>query len=287
MSVYRNFTLTVGDISFMKFRIFKVSSIFLLILLIFSCSEYSKVLKSGDNNRKKDFAIQMYEEEEWLKSVTLLEEIIPYYKLTPDGEKLYFMYCMGNYNMGDYYLAGYYFKRFIRQFPASKHAEEAQFLSALCAVKNSPDYKLDQTETLNALDELQIFIDLYPNSNRIDTCNKIMDRLNGKLELKTYENSMLYYRTENYKAAVVAFKGMLEKYPESKYKEELLFYIVKSSYLLAINSIDTKKKERLEETLKSYRTFVAAFPESGWLNEAEGIKSKTEKELADFVENVE
>ena len=99
---------------------------------------------------------------------------------------------MANYKLGDYYLSGFYFKRFIRQYPTSKNTEEAAFLSALCSVKNSPNYKLDQTETLNALDELQIFIDLYPNSNRIDSCNQIMDRLRGKLELKQFENSKLY-----------------------------------------------------------------------------------------------
>lgn len=245
----------------------------------YSCSEYSKILKSGDNERKKNAALKYYEEEEYLKSVTLLEDIIPYYKLTPDGEKLYFTYCQANYFMGDYYLAGYYYKRYIRQYPTSKNVEEAQFMSAICSVHNSPEYKLDQTETLNALDELQIFIDLYPDSYRIDTCNQIMDRLRGKLEKKQYENSMLYYRTENYKAAVVAFEGTLEKYPESVYKEEILYHIVKSSYLLAINSITAKKKERLEATLKSYRTFVAAFPDSDWKNDAEGIKEKTEKEL--------
>ncbi len=258
--------------------------IFIGGLILVSCSEYSKVMKNGSNEEKKNLAIKMHSEEEYLKSVTLLEDIIPYYKLTPDGEKLYFLYCMGNYNLGDYYLAGYYFKRFIRQYPTSKNVEEATFLSALCAVKNSPDYKLDQTETLNALDELQIFIDVYPESNRIDTCNIIMDNLRSKLEKKQYENSKMYFKTENYKAAVVAFKGTLEKYPESVYKEEMMFLTVKSSYLLAINSISSKKLERLEATLKSYRTFVAEFPESEWLSEAEGIKAKTDKEISNLAD---
>lgn len=266
----------------------KQRSIVLVLLFLVgvftACSEYSKIYKNGDNTQKKDYAIKMFEEEEWIKSITLLEEVIPYYKLTPEGEKLYFMYCMANYELGDYYLAGYYFKRFIRQYPTSKNVEEATFLSAMCAVHNSPDYKLDQTETLNALDELQIFIDLYPESSRIDTCNKIMDRLNFKLEKKQYENSMLYYRTENYKAAVVALEGMLEKYPETSYKEEVLFYITKSSYLLAINSIETKKKERLEATLKRYRNFVAAFPESKWRGEADSINEKVEKVLEAMTE---
>lgn len=254
-------------------------------LILSSCTEFNKVVKRNDNEEMKTYAIKYYEEEDYLKSITLLEDIIPYYKLTPDGEKLYFIYCLGNYELGDYYLAGYYFKRYIRQYPTSKNVEEATFLSALCAVKNSPDYKLDQTETLNALDELQIFIDIYPESSRIDTCNIIMDNMRAKLEKKQYENSVMYYKTENYKAAVVAFKGTLEKYPESVYKEEMLFLIVKSSFLLAINSIASKKVERLEATLKSYRTFVAAYPDSEWVSDAEIIKTKTEKELTNLADS--
>lgn len=269
----------------MNGKLRQIITVFVGVLILSSCTEFNKVVKRNDNEEMKTYALKYYEEEDYLKSITLLEDIIPYYKLTPDGEKLYFIYCMGNYEMGDYYLAGYYFKRFIRQYPTSKHVEEATFLSALCAVKNSPDYKLDQTETLNALDELQIFIDVYPESNRIDTCNIIMDGLRSKLEKKQYENSKMYYRTENYKAAVVAFQGTLEKYPESVYKEEMLFLSIRSSYLLAINSVTAKKMERLQATLKSYRTFVAAFPESEWVSDAETIKEKTEKEIADLADS--
>ena len=248
-------------------------------IILTSCTKFNKIVKNGSNEEKKIAALKYYNEGEYIKSVTLLEDIIPYYKLTPDGENLYYTYCMGNYKLGDHYLSGYYFKRFINQYPSSKHAEEAVFLSALCSVHNSPQYKLDQTETLNALDELQIFIDIYPESKRIDTCNQIMDKLRGKLELKQFENSKMYYRTGNYKAAVVAFSGTLENYPNSVHKEEILYLSVKSGYLLAINSIFNKKLERLESTLKSYRTFVAAFPDSEWINEVNSIKSKTEKEI--------
>jgi len=263
----------------MKFKINKIVLLLLTFVLVSSCSEFNKIAKSNDNELKKVKSLEYYQEDEYIKAITLLEDIIPFYKLTPSGEKLYFTYCMANYELGDYYLSGFYFKRFIRQYPTSKHTEEAAFLSALCSVKNSPNYKLDQTETLNALDELQIFIDLYPNSNRIDSCNHIMDRLRGKLELKQFENSKLYFKTEQYKAAVVSLEGTLETYPESIYKEEILYLMVKSKYLLAINSIYAKKEERLESTLKTYRTFVAAFPESKWRNEVDSIKSKTEKEL--------
>ena len=92
-----------------------------LLLILGSCTEYNKLLKSNDNEEKRQGALRYYEEEEWIKSITLLEDIIPYYKLTAQGEELYFKYCMASYQLEDYILAGYYFKRFVRQYPTSKN----------------------------------------------------------------------------------------------------------------------------------------------------------------------
>lgn len=265
----------------MKINLFygKILFLSLFLLTLTGCSEYNQVVKSNDNELKKTKALEYYEKGDYIKAITLLEEIIPYYKLTPEGEKLYYYFCMANYKLGDYYLSGYYFGRFVRQYPRSPYCEEALFLSALCSVHNSPQYSLDQTETYNALDGMQVFIDMFPNSARIDTCNRIMDNLRAKLEKKQFEYAKLYYRTQNYKAAVVALHATLEKFPESFYEEEILYLLVLSNYQLAINSIPTKKVERLNETLKSYRKFVAEFPQSEKLKELDVIKAKTEKEL--------
>lgn len=264
---------------------------FVLLIVAFgeltSCSDYQKMIKKGSeatNEEKKNAAIQYYENEDYLKSITLLEDIMPYYSLTTEGENLNFIYCMANYKTDDYYLSGYYFKRFIRKYPKSNLTEEALFLSAICSVKNSPEYSLDQTETYNALDQLQIFIDEYPSSSRIDSCNQIMDNLRAKLELKQFEYAKLYYKTENYNSAVVALEQTLQKFPESTFKEEIHYLLVLSNFKLAINSIDEKKMERLNNTLKSYRTFASLFPDSNKLDELNGIKKQTEKAIEEFKE---
>ncbi len=260
----------------MKFNLF---IIFSLLFLTFSCSEFNKVLKSDDNEYKKTKAIEYYEKGEYLNAVTILEEIIPFYRLSTDGEKLYYYYCKGNYYLGDYYLASYYFRKFINQYPNSKYVEECQYLSAMCSVHNSPEYALDQTETLNALDQLQIFIDMYPKSPLIDTCNLIMDNLHFKLETKKFESAKLYYHTENFKAAVYAFDKVLDDYPATRYREEVIYYAVLSRYKLAINSIETKKLERLNDTLKTYRKFVAEFPDSPKVKDLKLLIDKVEKEI--------
>ncbi len=249
------------------------------ITALISCSDFNKLMKSDNHAEKKDGAIKYFNEKEYENAAALLEDVIPFYKLSIEGEKLYYYYCMSNYYTGDYYLASYYFRRFINQYPSSQYAEECQFLSAMCSVYNSPEYSLDQTETLNALDQLQIFIDMHPNSSLVDSSNQIMDRLNMKLETKQFESAKLYYQTENYKAAVTSFKLHLEDYPNSKFKEEALYLSVKSRYSLAINSIDSKKLERLHDTLKSYRKFVAEFPTSEYNKELKDLNRKAEKEI--------
>ncbi|MFD1552521.1 outer membrane protein assembly factor BamD [Putridiphycobacter roseus] len=261
----------------MKQKSVKIILVFAFIVSLTACSDFNKVMKSEDQVFKKKRAIEYYETKQYENSAAVLEDIIPYFKLSADGEKLYYYYCMSNYYLDDYYLASYYFRRFINQYPSSVHAEECQFLSAICSVNNSPDYSLDQTETLNALDQLQIFIDMHPKSSLIDSCNKIMDKLNYKIETKQFESAKLYYKTENYKAALTAFEIHLADFPGTRYREETMYLLVKSSYLLAINSIESKKMKRFNETTKTYRKFVSQFPNSKYVKELSVLNKKVEK----------
>jgi len=65
------------------------------------------------------------------------------------------------------------------------------YMNAYCYYLNSPHYKLDQTYTENALAELQNFIDQYPESHKLDTCNLLMDKLheNNAKSLKLLNNT--------------------------------------------------------------------------------------------------
>jgi outer membrane protein assembly factor BamD len=113
-----------------------------------------------------------------------------------------------------------------------------------------------------ALEELQLFVDDYPNSELIDSCNNVMDDLRAKLEFKQYNTSKMYFKMENFRAAATSLKSTMQQFPNSKFKEELMFMLVKSSFLLAKNSIESKKEERYEDTIKTYHKFVSYFPNS-------------------------
>lgn len=250
-----------------------------LIILLTSCSEYNQVVKGDDYQRKFEMADMLYNEGQFMRSVTLYEQIYQRMPKTGEGELAYFRIGKAYYEEEDYYMAGYYLGAFTQRFPFSAKAQEALFLSAMCSVNNSPEHTLDQNDTELAINNLQQFINTYPQSPLLDSCNHIMDRLRLKLELKDYESVKLYAKTENYRAAVTAAMTFVEDFPRSQYIEEVRYLLVKNSYYLAINSVEDKKKERIEQAIERYLTFVAEFPNSAYKHELDKLNDSMRKEL--------
>lgn len=260
-------------------RLHHLYSLIVVLAFLAGCSEYSRVLKSDDKAYKFEKAVEYYKEGDCFKALPILEELIGLERGTQKAEEVYYYYAQAHYCIGDFYLANYYFKNFTRTYPNSKYSEECLFLAAMCSYENSPSYSLEQGETRNAIDEFQLFMDRYPQSSLRDSCNSMITQLRGKLERKSFEVARLYYTTMRYKSAVMALQESLREFPDSRFREESLFLIVKSQYLLAQNSVDEKKLERFEETTKFYLTFVAAFPQSSWIREAESYFADSIKQI--------
>ena len=268
---------------FSRVKTFNNTLGFLLIaslLILGSCSDYNRLLKSTNYDKKYDAAIAFYDQKEYSKALGLLQELVSVFRGTAKGEKIMYYYAYSTYAIGDYLLAGYHFNNFVKTFPASDRTEECAFMYAYCYYLESPRYSLDQTDTKNAIKELQYFINKYPESTRKEECNNLINRLRGKLEQKYYEISKQYYFLDDYNAAITAFENVLKDFPDTKYREELMYLLVKSNFIYATKSIDKKKIERFRSTLDSYNKFISYYPANGKYNrEAEGYYSSAKKQL--------
>lgn len=250
------------------FKFSAVVSVALLTILA-ACGEYNKVLKSNDANLKYNTAMKYYDQGRYERALPLYEELISLYRGTTKSETIYFNYAYSNYYLKNYILSSYYFENFIKTYPTSQYAEEALFMSGYSDYKSSPSYSLDQQDTYKAIDNLQLFMNTYPNSALVDSCNGLINEMRSKLEKKAFEGAYLYYQLGNHKSALIAFKDVLKDFPESNYKEEVLFWMVATNYELADKSVQSKKKERYEDTVNSYYKFVDTYPESKHVSEAE------------------
>ena len=237
-------------------------------MILTACGSHQKLLKSSDSEAKYAAAIDYFEKGDYVHSLQLFQQLINFYKGTEKAEQLnyYFAYCY--YKQEDYILASYYFKRFTQNFPRSEFAEEAMFLSAYCYYLDSPRSSLDQTNTYLALTELQLFIEMYPSSERIADCNKYIDLLRAKLQIKAYNIAKLYLRMRAYDAAITSFNNLLRDYPDTEYKEDILYYIMKSYYHYAMNSISKKQGDRLQSAIDSYNELMFQYPETQYRKEA-------------------
>lgn len=260
-------------------RIAVMGYVLLTMLLLSSCSEYQKALKSEDIATKFKFGTELYENGKYGKANRLFAQIVPQYRGKPQAEKLLYMYSMSYYKMRDYYLAGYQFERFEGQYPKSEKAEEALFLSAKSFYKLSPIYSKEQKETITAIEKLQIFINKYPESEYLPEANALIRELDYKLERKAYEiaklyNDIAYYESEDYEASIKAFDNFLMDYPGSSFREDAMFYRFDSAYKLGINSIEYKRQERLNIAIKHYNAFAKAYPESKHSKEAAAMNDE-------------
>jgi outer membrane protein assembly factor BamD len=262
----------------MKMRNFTILAVGFL-LIFSSCSDYNKIVKSTDYEFKYKKAVEYYEEGEFVRSSTLFKELINIVRGTSRADKVYYYYAKSQFGIQDNLMAGHYFKSLIKEFPRSEFAEESQFMVGYCFYLDSPNPRLDQQVTQNAIDALQLFINLYPKSTRVEEANRLIIELRDKLVYKSYLSGKLYYDMNNYKAAVVALSSSLKDFPDTKYREELMYMLLKAKYLLAVKSVEEKKKERLSSALDEYFTFVDEYPESKHRNDAERYYETTAKLL--------
>lgn len=257
------------------------ATILSLGFLLASCGEFSKALKSTDIEYKVATAEKYYAAEDWDRAIPLLEELIVLTRGTARSERMNYLYAKAHFGLKDYILGAYYLANFTRTFPKSEYAEEAAFLSAYCFYMNSPGYELDQQDTRNAIDQMQLFMVRYPRTTLRDSCNTLIDRMREKLERKAYEGAEQYFRMHNYKAATTALSSFLREWPNSKYREKALMLVLRSTHHMALNSVESKRNERVEEAIASYHNFADAFPQSEQLTDA----TKLYKELLALQEN--
>lgn len=243
------------------------------------CGDYQQVLKSTDPELKWTRAQEYFADDRCIQALPLLQELIGLFRGTERMEDVYYMYAEANLCIEDWYMARYTMRNFSKTFPTSDRAEEAEYQAALCSYRLSPGPTLDQSDTRTAMDELQLFLDRHPESDKRDTCNSMIAALRTKLETKAWNGAKLYYTTGKFQSASRALANFMEDWPVSQYGEEAQFLILKSQFLYAEQSTERRQAERYADAIESYFTFAARFPESAWLREAEQFHRKSRQGL--------
>ena len=262
-----------------------------------SCGEYNKVLKSTDYEYKYEAAKSYFGKGQNTKAAAILEELITILKGTDKAEESLYMLGMTYYNQGDFITASHYFSTYYNTYPRGTYTEQARFYSGKALFLDTPEPRLDQSSTYKAIQELQMFMEYFPASNRHLEAQQMIFDLQDKLVMKDYMAARLYYDLgsytgnssysttgNNYLACIVTAQNALKDYPYTKLREDISILLLRAKYDMAKESVEEKKEERMRDAIDEYYAFKNEFPESKYIKEVENIYKDAKKYVKEINE---
>ena len=269
-----------------KILLFSVAS---AALLLCSCkSEFNAVYRSSDISYRYEYAKESYALHKYSRASILFGDMINITKGTDNGEECLFLYGMSTFNTGDYESAADIFKKYSQTYPKGTYSETASYFVGESLYKNSPEVRLDQSDTYNAIKSFQEFMDVYPFSSMKERAQSRMYELQDKLVEKELLNAKLYYNLgtyfgnctsggNNYEACIITAQNALKDYPYSSYRESFASLIMKSKFELAQQSVEAKKLDRFQDAEDECYGFINEYPDSKERSVAEKYIEKCKK----------
>jgi outer membrane protein assembly factor BamD len=169
---------------------------------------------------------------------------------------------LGENNSASYVFAQNEYREFLSFYPTNARADYAQFQLGLVHYRQMLAPGRDQTETKDAIRELQAVIDHYPNSQLLPEARTKLREAKNRLNDAEYGIGMTYLHVRWYPGAIGRFKPLLEDREYNK-RDAVYFYLAEA--LEKANPADNTKKA---EALPYYERLVSEFEQSQYLEEA-------------------
>ena len=253
--------------------------VFLLMMmtvLLSSCGEYNKILKSTDYELKYSYAKKYFNAKQYSKSATLLDELVTIFKGTAYAEESLYLLAQSYYGQKDYQTASQYFETYYTTYPKGEFTELSRFYSGYGLYLDSPDPRLDQSQTYKAIEQLQLYLEYYPQSERAEEAQNIMFELQEKLAY-----NLGTYMGNNFQSCVITAQNALKNYPYSKYREEFMFLIIRAKYELALVSVEEKLQGRYRDVVDEYYNYMNEYPEGNYVKQVTKFYDYASKRITD------
>ncbi|WP_308262105.1 outer membrane protein assembly factor BamD [Prevotella sp.] len=251
-----------------------ITAVVLSALLFTSCAnEFNRVYKTNDYSYKYEYAKECYAQGKYTRASTLLQGLVTLQKGTDNAQESLYMFGMAEYNSKDYEGAAATFKKYFSSYPKGAYAQEAEFYAGMSLYNSTPEPRLDQSQTVNAIAAFQEYIDLFPDGKERSQAQQRLFELQDKLVQKELYSAQLYYDLgqyfgnctyggNNYEACIITAQNALKDYPYSKLREKFSLLVMKSKFELAQQSVEEKKLERFQDAEDECYGFLNEYPDS-------------------------
>jgi outer membrane protein assembly factor BamD len=205
-----------------------------------------------------------FEKKHYDRAIIEFQKLIFNYSGAVFIDSAQYLLGMSYLNQNDYALAQAEFNKLLSMFPTSQLSDDAAFMVAFCDFKMSPRAELDQERTSKALEELKRFLDDYPESDRANEAQNLLNECYSKLAKKAYENGYLYFKMKQYEAALIYLKDLINEYHDTRWAAPAQFYIAEAYF----------KQKKYDQAKEEYQKFLENFPDDKLARKAKGRLEK-------------
>lgn len=166
-----------------------------------------------------------YKRKMYFQAQELYKAFLQRYPGDPGSD--YAQYKLGDslYMGEEYGLAAVEFHIMVTNYGYSEYIDDAYYKEALCYYQQALKPSLDQTKRLDALERLERFVTVFPDSPLVPEAQEYIQKIQEKLAQKAFDNGKFYFKTKRFRSAEIYFRKILDNYPNNAYWPQAGYYL--------------------------------------------------------------
>jgi outer membrane protein assembly factor BamD len=228
---------------------FKTILTAILIAVPTACASASAGANKVDANTLWQQANDKLKAHKWTDAQQLFERFTLEFPTDTRYQEARFRIGEAHLGMKEYITAATEFARLAADFPNGAFADDAQFNVCDSYRHLSPDIELDQQYTQSAIEQCQILVAYFGQSEYVPRATQIVAELTDKLAHKLYATGDYYMRRKANDSAILYYELTVKTYPMSQWAPRALARMIDAYRNLGY---DTELNATRARLLKDY-----------------------------------
>lgn len=242
-------------------------AVLVLAATIAGCAAKTTTLPPGTADADKflfDRGSEAAKEKKWIVAREYYRNLVDNYPQSPfrpDAKLALGDTYIGDHSTESLLLAANEFREFLTFYPTHPRADYAQLELARSFTEQMLAPERDQTATRDAIKEIEIFLQRFPNSKLMPEARKMERQAKDRLSEANYRVGFFYYRIQWWTGAIDRLKDVLLADPEFSNRDAVYYYLAESLY--------RSSAEKKAEALPYYERLIKEFEKSEYLAAAQ------------------
>lgn len=236
-----------------------------LVAALGGCAAKSSTLPPGTVDADKflfERGTEAAKDRKWLNSREYLRNLVDNYPQSPfrpDAKLALGDTYISEKTTESLLLGANEFREFLTFYPTHQRADYAQLQLARSYMLQMLAPERDQSSTKDAVKEIEIFLQRFPNSALMPEARKMERETRDRLSEANYKVGFYYFRVKWYPGAIDRFRDVLATDPGFSNRDAVYYHLAESLY----------RTDKQAEALPYYERLLREFEKSEFLEMAQ------------------